>query len=453
MKALGGLFAAGAAALAVWLEQQGAPSGGLLALEPTIPQYGQALGAGVLLGALAFWLSGRGWARGAGWGLLCGWLGVYAWLWRLAAEAWRHLGWFAGPLAIHLLPVVLVFSLGALAWALLDEDARPAAPWIIAMTLALWLAPAHVAHWRLSLRGHGPRSLLQASAAAPEAEAEQVSVAWLKPSGADAPYKLETRTLAEGGVSADPRSLDRLYAYLEGTRYGGVFSRAALSSLRKGWLLRWEPERALTAGMLSFRGRVSPDYRTALGLLRAGPLVPERFARLRALADLAAESSAGFEDVNQSQYIFEGFSAAFARFGDEEDARNWILRVDNLWPIYEKKVEVAPLEYFRDGEIAGSVEADGAPAQGVRVGLFYVAESSSSLEAPGLLSQAADVDFAGRFRFANLGAGVYYLGLMGSTATVAGRVENSPSFIEVSPETPFIALPAVKLARTNVTIP
>lgn len=436
------------ALLALGLLFRGAPAGARLGPEPGLPDYAAALGVGAVLGALSFGIAGRGAARGAAFGFVCGWLGVYAWLWRLAAEGWRLLGWFAGPLAIALLPFALTASI-LLAWySLADEEARNHAALILGILLSLWIAPAQLAHWRLRERGYGPRSMVEATGALPAAAAETVAVASLRPSTA-APYALETRTLAVEGLSADPASLDALYRYLEATHYGGVFARQALAALRKGWLARWEPERALQADMLAFPKRAAPDYRGALGLIRAGALVPERFARLRALSDLADESPAGFEDVNQSQYIFEGFSAGFARFGDEDRARQWILRVDNLWPIYEKKVEVTALEYFREGEIAGSVEDGVAPASGVRVGLFYVGESTGAVDNPGVLSQAAPVDELGRFRFAHLGAGSYFLGLMASTATLSGPIRNSPSLIEVSPETPFVALPPVRLSRAS----
>ncbi len=397
-------------------------------------------------GPIAFMLArGRAAFRpGLAAGTAFAWLSLAAALWRTAAVAWRMLGWFSGSFFLAVVPWLLAASLALVGWALLDEDARRAAPTIVGALLIAWMLPSQVALWRLrSAWGLGPTSLSIATGVPSAAAAERVAIAWLRPDKSGAPDSLQALRVSAGDVDASPASLERLYKFVEARRGRAIFAKQAVDALRKGWLMRWDADRALQAAMLSYP-RLPPDYRTALGLIRAGPVVLERYTRLNALADMAKASSAGFEDVNQSQLIFEAFSAAYARFGDEENARTWIQRVDNLRPIYDKKVEIAPLEGFHDGAIEGSVREGGAPASNVLVGLFFVASSTASLDS-GVLSQSSWPDEQGRFSFSNLGAGTYYLGVMGRPEDVRAPVESSPSLISVSAEAPTVSLPPIDL--------
>jgi len=221
-----------------------------------------------------------------------------------------------------------------------------------------------------------------------------------------------------------------------------VGQAAAALALRGGWRLHWEAERALAADRLALPGLIVPGYLGALALIRAGPLTPARFQKLEELSLLAQERREGFESARGAQLIYEAFSAAYARFGQEAGARSWIYKIDRLWPIYEKKIEVSPLEDFREGLVEGWVLEGDRPALSVRVGLFWIPPGGPA--SPGTLSASVLPDPGGRFRFAGLGAGQYYLGLMGPNR-FPGRILGSPGVIRFSEAFPAVTLPPIRL--------
>lgn len=441
------LLSALAAAVLLWPERFAAPAGEVAsfpAAAAALPLIGGLTAAGGFCLLCAGGPSALG--SGAALGFLFGSAAYYAGLWRAAAGAWSVLGWFSGTFFGGTLPFLLAGVLFLLSFFVLDADARSLAAPLVGGLLLVWMVPPQLAVWRLrSAWALGPESLAQAVGVGPASGAERVAVAWLRPSSStDTVKPVEEESLADSGIELSPESLAKLYRFVEAHHGQALFARQALSELRKGWLKRWDADRALQAAVLCYPGLAPPDYLTALGLIRAGPIVIERYAQLNALAERAKSSPAGFEDINQSQLIFEAFSAAYARFGDEDNARNWILRVDNLWPVYEKKVEVAPLEGFHDGEITGTVTEGGKPAITVDVGLFYVASDTATLDS-GLLSQSSFPDTTGAFRFTNLGPGFYYLGVMGTQQDVREPIQGSPSLIEISPQAPKVRLEPIAL--------
>jgi len=387
--------------------------------------------------------------RGFIFGLIFSLLGYLAYSWVAVAAAWRMLGWFCGSFVWTALPVLLAASFVLVAAALLHEEARPVRFWALALILLLWWLPARFFLWRLrSDWGYGPRDLAQAAQIPVQAQAEKVNIAWLRPAGAR-PYRFEAlHVLAEDGVSVDVRDLWKLYDYLRLHRYRSVFAPRALDALRKGWLDWWDPDMALKAASLAYADRVAPDYLSALALIRAGSLDQTRYEDLRALDDLATPRRQGFEDVTRSQRIFEAFEKAYARFGDQANAGYWISKVDNLWPIYEEKVVTDPVQDFQSGEVKGHVFVDGRPARSLMVGLFLLSISTSEARGgKGILSESAFPDAHGRFRFQNLGRGFYYLGLMGNSDYLRGRIEGSPGIFSISASTPIKIVDSIFIDR------
>ncbi|MBI3554347.1 MAG: hypothetical protein HY077_17760 [Elusimicrobia bacterium] len=403
-------------------------------------------------GAAAFACLRRGW-RSPPLGAFCGFLfaalGFCAYRWLIIASAWRLAGAFAGPLLIWSLPFWLSGSCAAVAAALLHPDLAGYRGRIMSLLFLVWFAGAIFCHWRLETGWDlGPRSLAEAAKLAPPVDARDVGVAWLK-STRTQPYAFEEKKPELAGVSISQANLVRVYEYLEAHHFRSLFARQGLNLLRQGWFFWWDAERALKASALTYPGRVVPDYRLATGLLRAGPQTRERLETLKSLSEMAKPRKAGFEDVTQSQYIFEGFSGAFARFGDEEQARWWLVKIDGLWPIYEKKIEVTPVESVHDGEVSGSVLLATAPAAGLLVGLFYVGVTTApeASISGGTLSDSAPADAEGRFRFATLGPGRYYLGLMGETQVLRGRIHDSPGVFEITQDTPVAHLAPILIDR------
>ncbi len=387
---------------------------------------------------------------GASLGGLASWSGFFATRWIVIAHAWSMMGWFAGDLARAALPVALAATLALGCAALFDEDFRAIRVPLLAALLALWAGSTQLALWRLRASyGFGPQDLPRAAGVPGPSGAPLVGVVWLYPSSTTAAgYSVEVRRAALDGVDAQGESLIRLYEYLKLRDYQGVFAREALTVVRRGWLLWWDADRALEAATISRPGRVHPDYLGALALLRAGPLTLERFQKLRALSEMGRDRREGFEDVNRSQLIFEAFSAAFARFGDEQGARDWLFKVDNLWPIYEKKVEASPVESFHEGEISGSLQLDGdKKASSILVGLFLVSTSTDAIVARSTptLSQSDFPDENGKFAFRDLGAGTYFLGVEGAPDAFSGAISGVPGLIAVRPEAPSVHLDPIRI--------
>jgi len=397
---------------------------------------------------------GRGSAqRGAAYGFATAAVGFCASRWpQLARAIELGGGIFAGPFLAAALPAAFALTAAGLAAALLLADFRPHASLLVLGLAAAWAAPtlgveAALSRWW----GFGPRSLAEAAGIPTNDDAPRLTVVRL--SGSERPPFREPVRMAAEGVDLSPESLGRLDDFLRRSGYRGIFASEALKDLRQGWRQWWETDRALDAMMISKPGRVHPDYRGALDLLRAGPLTPERYAKLQRLDAFSRASTAGFEDVDGSQYIFEGFSAAYARFGNEALARQWLYRIDNLWPINERKVEITPVEDFRDGRVTGRVLLDGLPALGVRVGLFYVSTSSGTGVTTRLLSSAAFPEDDGGFSFDELGPGTYELALLGRRLDLGGRILGAPGPVVLGYERPTAVLPPIRLERDVLPVP
>lgn len=405
------------------------------------------LAGGVLTLGAAFSLAGRGFLAGAAVALAFAPAGWCAARWQELGRAVElagspFFGWLLAGAARPLLALTAVF----LVEAVVDKAWRPRAPRLAALAAGLWLLPTLAGEALLSrVWGYGPASLSEAADVPTKADAHVMTVAWLYPARGEA-VRVEDRRMSDERVDLSPESLSKLESFLERRRLRDVFADDALAAVRRGWLLWWEAERALDAAMLAVPGRAGPDYRRALELLRAGPLTDARLAKLRQLDAAATQDRrAGFEGVTASQYIFEGFSGAYARFGLEEDARRWLYKIDDLWPVNDKRIEVTPIEDMRDGRISGRLLLDGRGVSDVRVGLFFAWRSTATNSTHYFLSGSVFPDEDGRFGFDALGPGRYHLALMGARERLAGGARGSPGFIELGYDRPDALLAPIRL--------
>lgn len=403
--------------------------------------------AGPLLGAAAFASAGRGARLGLAWGLAFAPAGWCASRWPELGRAVELAGApFAGWLLSVLARPLLALTAAFLVEAVLDREWAKRARTLCAAAAAAWLLATFGAEALLArVWGYGPRSLAEAAGVPAKAEAHVMTVAWLYPSRGEA-VRVEERRMSDERVDLSPESLARLEQFLDRRRLRDVFADDALAAVRRGWLMWWEAERALDALILAVPGRAGPDYRRALELLRAGPLTDARLAKLRQL-DAAAKQDRrkGFEGVTASQYIFEGFSGAYARFGLEEDARRWLYKIDDLWPVNDKRIEVTPIEDMRDGRITGRLLREGRGVPDVRVGLFFAWRSTATNSTHYFLSGSRFPEEDGSFAFDALGPGRYHLALMGSRELLAGGVRGSPGFIELGYDRPDAFLAPIHL--------
>lgn len=426
----------------------------------------EALGlqaAGLILGAAAFAAAGgRGRARlGAAFGLAMSAIGCCAARWPQLSRAVELCGGiFAGPFLAATLGTAFALTAAGVAAALLTTELRPRALPLILAAAALWAVPTLVTEAAMrAWWGYGPLTLAEA-AGVPTSDAAQVAaVVRLVPDRARATVRESVRMAASlrnmhtsepesTGVDLSPESIVKLEAFLTRSGYRGVFAAEAMEHVRRGWLLWWEAERALDAKRLAVPGRVVPDYRGALDLIKTGPMTAERYAKLEQLAAAATENRRdGFEGVTQSQYIFEGFAAGYARFDDEPKAREWLSRIDSFFLIMEKKMEVTQLEEFRQGRVTGSLLLDGRPAGSVLVGLFEDWRTTTTATAQRLLSASAFPDENGSFSFSDLGPGEYELALLGRPEDLRGRVLGSPGRFDIGYDRPTLLLPPIRIER------
>ncbi len=412
-------------------------------------------GASVVLGSLAF-ASARGLpglATGAAFGLVASLTGALASRWPGFARAIELSGGtFLGIAFKTLAAPALAASHAAAAAALTRSDWRPFSRTALIALVGAWTAAtAGVDALLTRAWGFGPASLAQAAGVPTNAEARVLGVAWLYPSGGK-PWRLATRRMSSETTDLSPASIDRLEAFLERAKFRGVFAAEALSAVRLGRLQWWEEERALDAAMLSYPGRAHPDYLRALEIIRAGPLTAERFGKLEQLSAATGRRVEGFEKPSEAQLIFEGFSAAYARFGDEAKAREWLGRLDGLWAVSEKKIEAGSLEDLREGRVDGTVLVEGGAPPDMRVGLFYVWRSSSAKTTYYWLSSSRVLDADGRFSFDALGPGRYVLALLAPLETLRGTILGAPGYFEVTYERPEVLLDPVRV-NPSMTAP
>ncbi len=367
---------------------------------------------------------------------------------------------FAGPFLAGSVAPALALTAAGVAAALLLEDLKPRALVLVVAAAALWAAPTLATEAALTRwYGLGPRTLSEAAGVPTGEDAQIAAVVRLASSRGRTTTRESVRMTSSlqdlrpdeppsTGVDLSPESIAKLEGFLQLTGYRGVFAGEALAHVRRGWLMWWDAEHALDAMMLSVPGRVHPDYRGALDLIKVGPMTAERFAKLEQLdAAATADPHTGFEQVTASQYIFEGFAAAYARFGDEAKARRWLSHIENLLLVTEKKVEVAPLEDFREGKVSGSLLLDGRPAGSVMVGLFEIWRTTPTAAGVRLLSGSTFPDENGVFSFSNLGPGQYELGLLGRPEDLRGQVTGSPGRFEIGYERPLAALTPISIER------
>ncbi|MDD5304973.1 MAG: hypothetical protein PHS14_17890 [Elusimicrobia bacterium] len=404
----------------------------------------------VLLGAAAFAAARgrRGLAAGAAFGLISSAVGWCASRWPQLARAVELCGGvFLGVVLTTLLTTALAATHAALAAALIRDDWRPLSRRLVLSLVAVWALATFGADAALSrVWGYGPRSLAAAAGVPTNAASRTLAVAWLYPTR-NRSYHVDARRMSSETTDLAPDSIDRIEAFLERTRFRGVFTSEALEAVRLGRLQWWDEERALDALMISVPGRVHPDYLRALDLLRAGPVSAERFAKLEQLSAATGRRVEGFEKGSDSQRIFEGFSAAYARFGDEAKAREWLTRLDGLWAVSDKRIEVGSLEDLREGRVEGSALLDDRGAIGLRVGLFMVWRSSATQTTHYWLSGSRVPDQDGKFYFDGLGPGRYALALLGRPEDLRGSFAGLPGLFEVTYERPDVLLNPIRIQR------
>ena len=414
-----------------------------------------ALG-GVMLAAAAFGAARgpRGVASGIVFGLLCAATGWCASRWPQLSRAISLCG---GVFLGLIIEGTMTLALGAtecvFALALLRKDWRPIRLRVIGAALAAWVLTTAATEIVLTrIWSFGPRTLAEAADVPDNRHARRMAVAWLYPTRGRA-HHIDARLMSSETVDLSPQSLGRLKEFLTRTDFRGIFAQEALAALRLGYLQWWDEEMALEAMMIAVPGRAHPDYLRALQLIRAGPLSQERYDRLVRLAGLSGRRVEGFERAGDSQMIFEGFSAAFARFGDETNARVWLKRIEGLWAVSEKPIEVGALEDLREGRVEGAVFVDGSPAVGLRVGLFYVWNSSAARTTQYWLSGSLIPNEDGRFAFQGLGPGRYVLALLGRSEDLRGGYEGVPEFIDVTYERPEVVLRDIRIVRETAPRP
>ena len=313
--------------------------------------------------------------------------------------------------------------------------------------LAVWLLPVRAfdAYLRSSW-DFGPRSLGEAAGVPPDGRPSTLSVVALSREDGWPGTQRRSYPLAAEGLDASPESLDRIRSYLDSRGYRTLFGAAALKVLRRGWTLNWSPADYMEAAALAL-GEHPPDYLGFLSSMCAAPATDDNYARLERVARAAWDYPV--PDVKQAQRTYEGFSAAYARFGDLERSNAWLERIQRLWPLFEDNVHIEPLEERHDGSISGAVFFEGLPATALKVGLFVLPSTTSAAGATEGLGASVTPDVHGRFAFLDLPPGRYYLALQGEAALLTDGLsfQNPPGALRVRPGEMNVDLLPIEIER------
>jgi hypothetical protein len=306
-------------------------------------------------------------------------------------------------------------------WLWLAAGLPGTAPWkklgIGMLSILLWTAPFELLGGYLRRGWDCSRASLAEAADVPGSDsAESAVVLILADADGEPGVRSREELLSAEGLAVGPVELLKIDRYLEARLDKTVFLGQALSALRRGWALLWEPELQMNACMRHRSPGFPPDYEAFLDAARVAPATPENFERVEKMSRLAWDDKIG--SVKRAQRIFEGFSTAYARFGDADSANRWAERIQRLWPLYEDPIHMEPIADRQDGVIEGMLLLDGRPPAGVKVGLFALPSTMTALSAAQYLSAAAYPGASGRFRFDSLLPGRYYLALQAAPSVL-----------------------------------
>jgi hypothetical protein len=340
-------------------------------------------------------------------------------------------GW--GAALSWLLPVALIGSLAVVLYLTLTEGTlwRRFA-WACAL-LVCWAIPVHLLDDTMRTRWDFGLPSLAAAADVPKAiNAPEVGVVILSKSDGDPGHRYRQRSLAAGGVEVTPESLRLLRNYVDSRGMRTVFLAEALEALRQGWALNWDVDRAADADLLSRGQAFPPDYIGFLDAMTVAPATVDNYERLETAGPTAWDAK--IPSIKKAQKVFEGFSTAYARFGDREKSDAWLRRIQGLWPLYEDNFHVEPIAEVSNGVISGELRFSGAAARGVKIGLFARPSTTTVMLANRHLVDAMFPDERGRFIFTDLLPGEYYLALQADPLVLGGdelAFANAPGLIKL----------------------
>ncbi|OIO12413.1 MAG: hypothetical protein AUJ52_00270 [Elusimicrobia bacterium CG1_02_63_36] len=392
--------------------------------------------------------------QGAGIGACVGAFSVYACRALFLAEAMTRIGY--GELGPALLWAILPLFLACAVLIVVPI----AADWmtdrwqIVALGAGLataWVVPVELGEAYLRVEwNYGPVSLAEAAGIPSASEAPKAGTLILSDAEGNPGRQYGETLLASQGISVSRESLRLLEIFLEKRAYRTMFLPEALAALRRGWLLQWDADRHLDAAALRVGGRFPPDYKTFLAAIRSAPVSEGNLLRLDRVAEDAKEE--GFGQVKTAQRMFEGFSAAYARFGDLERSNQWLDRIRGLWPLFEDDIHIEPIEENFDGWIGGRLLYNGKPASGIRVGLFTLPSTMTVIGAyEGLVGSTLPGE-DGEFAFDHLPTGRYYLALRADPLVLGNEtlaLANAPGVIPLRYGELTQALPSIELGARS----
>jgi len=395
----------------------------------------------------------RLWALGISTGLATAVFGLYAQKWIFLAQGIGAIGYRSLAYLLAFTPYLLLMATCILAAAVLSRtEGLTRLRFEIGLALLVaWAVPSHLTEIYLrKVWDYGPSSLAEAAQMPSVWQARRVGIVVL--AGADGSKGTQYREndIAAEGVDASYLSLSRLGLYLRSRNFRTLFLDQGLRAIRSGWALHWDSEQHLNACMLGLGVLPSINFLPFLKAIEQAPVTARNFQKLERMAHKALVSRFPRSDLAQKTY--EGFSAAYAHFGDAELSIAWQQKVYDLWPWYSGSIRTQPVEAYQDGRLSGQLLVKESSPQRVKLGLFSVVSTSTKVNAHQGLVDSVYPSKNGFFQFSRLVPGEYYLALQADADYFSEgvRVEGAPGVLKLTAENRRLNISPIRLKSLHM---
>jgi hypothetical protein len=252
------------------------------------------------------------------------------------------------------------------------------------------------------------------------------------------------------GIDAGSNSAGRTWAYLRRRRFQSVAAGDAAVHLHDCASLAWDSTESLRVDLATLAQNPRPIFSTLLleKLSTCAP-TPENRALLRQAADAAR--------FHQSPFWMETLGLLYQRFGDRAKAVSCLGGTGLSAGQIERAIGTGTA--LTTGVIRGRILVDGHPGAGLSVGLLPSDHWQTLVGRPRpfelrWVSAATVADHRGDFRLSSLGAGDFFLIVMGDRHQMPlrrfrPRVEGNPGLLHLDPAHPLRDLGTLRIETSG----